>query len=109
MVAASLLPAHSSQCFLHKSSVFKCKKRRLLNCRKLCFRGALFDDNGGISDPNRLVAEALKSALEPYSENESDNLKVMLNLTSELKRCNIMRLSEVSVARRGANDVSSSV
>ena len=83
-----------SECFLHKSSVFKCKKRRLLNCRKLCFRGALFDDSGSIQDPNRLVAEALKSALEPYSENESDNLKVMLNLTSELKRCDITKLSE---------------
>ena len=83
-----------SESFLHKSSVFKCKKRRLMNCRKLCFRGALFDDNGSIPDPNRLVAEALGSALEPHSDNESDNLKVMLNLTSELKRCNITKLSE---------------
>ena len=32
--------------FLHKSSIYKCKKRRLLNCRKFAFRGSLSDDMG---------------------------------------------------------------
>ncbi|GMH71831.1 hypothetical protein TL16_g05758 [Triparma laevis f. inornata] len=86
--------------FLHKSSVFKCKKRRLLNCRKFCFRGSLADDlNTGSEEsgmcPNLVVAEALRCALEPHDhEGNNENLKAFLNHASELKRCHIGGLSE---------------
>ena len=81
--------------FLHKSSVYKCKKRRLLNCRKLAFRGSLSDDMGCVDlDPNTVVASALKSALEPHDENSNENLKNFLNQSSQLKKCHIGSMSE---------------
>ena len=79
--------------------MFKCKKRRLLNCRKFCFRGSLADDLGAgpeaAVDPNLVVATALRSALEPHDhEGNNDNLKAFLNHSSMLKKCQIGGLSE---------------
>jgi hypothetical protein len=82
--------------FLHKSSLFKCKNRRLLNCKKFVFRGSLFDDTESAGDAQAIVADALRRALEPQEhELEDDNLRDFLSAASELKRVRIADMTEV--------------
>jgi len=76
--------------FLHKSSRWSCKQRRILNCRQFSFR-----DQGSfeITDPSILVADTLRLALNPDLL-EVENLQSFLNGVSCLKNVNVSQLPE---------------
>jgi len=76
--------------FLHKSSSWRCRKRRILNCRQFSF--------GGLDqrlDPSALVGEALRRALSPTEEDsEDENLRAFLDSASALKNVDVNQLNE---------------
>ena len=76
-----------SEEFLHKSSMWICKQRRILNCRKFCFSPTN-------RDPITAVQFALTRALEPREDSEEENLRAFLNSASFLKEVNVNELSE---------------
>ena len=73
--------------FLHKSSMWNCKQRRILNCRTFCFRPS-------DQDPIKSVQVALRQALEPQEDSEETNLRAFLTCTSLLKGVNVNGLGE---------------
>ena len=73
--------------FLHKSSMWNCKQRKILNCRKFCFC-----PSG--EDPHKVVQDALTRALEPREDSEEANLRAFLNSTSLLKGIRLEGLGE---------------
>uniref|UniRef100_A0A6U6J9H7 PH domain-containing protein n=1 Tax=Odontella aurita TaxID=265563 RepID=A0A6U6J9H7_9STRA len=76
--------------FLHKTSMFSCKDRRILNCRKFSFTG--IDGTQGV-DPCHVVETALREALDPIEDNEVSNLCKFLDSTSDLKTVNVSELT----------------
>ena len=76
--------------FLHKSSSWRCRKRRILNCRQFSF--------GGLDqrlDPSALVGEALRCALSPTEEDsEDENLRAFWDSASALKNVDVNQLNE---------------
>ena len=74
--------------FLHKSSMWNCKQRRILNCRTFCFR-----PSG--QDPVKSVQDTLRQALEPQEDSEEANLKAFLTCTSLLKGVHVNGLGEM--------------
>lgn len=84
--------------FLHKSSVWSCKQRRILNCRKFSF-SSLGQEGFEAKKPSRhpcvLVEELLRLALEPMDETEDSHLRAFLDTASELKAVSVARLTEV--------------
>jgi hypothetical protein len=75
--------------FLHKSSMWDCNKRRIMNCRKFSF----FAQNQ--TDPLALVEIALRraTALRPDGPNDSD-LRGFLDCTAALKEADTHGLNE---------------
>jgi hypothetical protein len=75
--------------FLHKSSMWNCKQRRILNCRKFVFRSS-----------NRLsamdqVEDTLRKALDRKTKDlDEDSLCSFLDSASTLKEVSVSKLSE---------------
>jgi len=78
--------------FLHKSSIWSCKQRRILNCRQFSFNYL----SSVQIDPSILIADALCRALDPElgEESEVDKLQLFLNTVSALKDVNVNQLPE---------------
>jgi hypothetical protein len=74
--------------FLHKSSMWNCKQRRILNCRKFFFRSSC------TADPIGQVEDALKKALDPRQESEERNLCAFLDSAATLKQVDVSALTE---------------
>ena len=74
--------------FLHKSSMWSCKQRRILNCRTFSFRS-----NYSL-DPIRQVEDALIKALDPRQESEERNLCAFLDSAAALKQVDVSLLTE---------------
>jgi len=85
--------------YLHKSSVYSCKQRRLLNNRKFAFNslGKIgFDDREGADciHPLTLVQIVLRKALQPMDEQDTTALDEFLDAASRLKTANLSGLGE---------------
>jgi hypothetical protein len=75
--------------FLHKSSMWNCKQRRILNCRNYCFRAKEHARNA-----NKAVEDALVKALEVKDDSDSEYLISFLESAAMLKEIDIHRLGE---------------
>ena len=75
--------------FLHKSSMWNCKQRRILNCRKFSFRSS------HSFDPIKQVEDALVKALDPKEESEERNLCAFLDSAAALKQVDVSVLTEI--------------
>ena len=85
--------------YLHKSSVYSCKQRRLLNNRKFAFNslGKIgFGDREGADciHPLTLVQIVLRKALQPMDEQDTTALDEFLDAASRLKTANLTGLGE---------------
>ena len=78
--------------FLHKSSVWDFKHRRVLNCRRFSFRAR---DKASQRNPLLLAENALRKALDPRNESDDDILVSFLDSAALLKEANVHELSEV--------------
>ena len=74
--------------FLHKSSMWNCKQRRILNCRTYFFR------SNYTLDPIGQVEDALIKALDPRQESEERNLCSFLDSAAALKQVDVSTLTE---------------
>ena len=87
--------------FLHKSTLWRSKKRRILNCRKY-FQDDFMETNKNNSsneqkDPCEIVQKSLSLVLELQDDSSNiPKLVEFLNLVSELKFINISELTENS-------------
>ena len=105
--SASLEPwanavAADPKAYLHRSSVFRCSSRRVLNCRRIIWRGARRVHG---MDACALVARALRASCEVcallddetmHADADADVHALLTNffdLTSELKHVEIERLT----------------
>lgn len=77
-----------SKAFLHKSSMFDCKQRKILNCRKFSFRPST------TLDPTKLVQDSLRKGLDPSEDSEERNLCAFLDSVADLKQVNVSNLTE---------------
>jgi hypothetical protein len=77
--------------FLHKSSLWDYKHRRVLNCRRFSFRSRerTFQQN-----PLVLVEDALRKALDPRNDSDDDILISFLDSAAKLKDANVYELSQ---------------
>lgn len=78
--------------FLHKSSLWDFKHRRVLNCRRFSFRAR---DKASQRNPLLLAENALRKALDPRNETDDDILVSFLDSATLLKEANVHELSEV--------------
>jgi Protein of unknown function (DUF1769)/Protein of unknown function, DUF547 len=82
--------------FLHRSSMWQCKNRRILNCGKFFFR----QEAAAVTDTNPLaMAEgALKKAVTMSTEGleNSEKRRSFLDSVAELKRASLLGLDEAS-------------
>jgi len=79
--------------YLHKSSVWKCKNRRILNCRKFDFGGTV-SERMDSRDPCFLVQRALRSGLALYHESDESTLLEFLDAAADLKAAKLSDLEE---------------
>lgn len=79
--------------FLHKSSLWDYKHRRVLNCRRFSFRRG--SDQSLEHDPLSFAEIAVRKALDPRNETDDDTLISFLDAAALLKDANIYDLSEV--------------
>lgn len=77
--------------FLHKSSMWDFKHRRVLNCRRFSF-GAREESSG--HDPLFLAEDALRKALDPRNESDDDILVDFLDSAAKLKEAMVHELEE---------------
>jgi hypothetical protein len=78
--------------FLHKSSMWDCQRRRILNCRRFSFRTP---DSNDQPDPLALVEEALRRATSFRPNGPDDNdLRGFLDCVAALKEADADHLSE---------------
>mmetsp|Transcript_47222 Transcript_47222/g.71426 ORF Transcript_47222/g.71426 Transcript_47222/m.71426 type:complete len:861 (+) Transcript_47222:24-2606(+) len=81
--------------FLHKSTVWSCKQRRILNCRNFVFTSL---GQAGVQSktcqPNEVASEALQKVLEPMEHSEEANLRAFLDSASALKAVNVSDMPE---------------
>ena len=75
--------------FCHKSSMWNCKKRRVLNCRRFLFHP--FINYKVVSDPCKLARDILRKALTMIDSSE-DNLRDFLDATAEFKAVDVSKL-----------------
>lgn len=75
--------------FLHKSSMWNCKQRRILNCRRFFFRSSRK------VDPIQQVEDCLLKAMDPKDESEERNLCAFLDSVATLKEVDVSTLSDV--------------
>jgi len=84
--------------FLHKSSMFQCKNRKILNCAKFYFRND--SDSNAAANPLALAEDALEKALKvPMTEGAEEDLerrRAFLDSAAELKRASVDNLDEES-------------
>jgi hypothetical protein len=78
-----------AEVFLHKSSTWECRHRRILNCGKFSFR-----HRDPPEDPLALVEHTLSQALEPVDGSDESAKHEFLLSTADLKRADILTLSE---------------
>jgi len=84
--------------FLHKSSMFQCKNRKILNCAKFYFR----NDSGSnaAANPLALAEDALEKALKVTmtegAEEDLERRRAFLDSAAELKRASVDNLDEES-------------
>ena len=76
--------------FLHKSPMWNCKQRRILNCKSFAFK----TDATAMPDPRVTVETALRRALEISDEADESQLSAFLQSTAALKRVNVSSLDE---------------
>ena len=105
----------ASELFLHKSSRWRCRRRRVLNCRRLAFpppppnatsatatvataaTAAAASAAAATAPPPHpcdVVARALRLSFSAHSELDARSLATFLDAAAEVKRCNLRRLSE---------------
>ena len=111
----------ASELFLHKSSRWRCRRRRVLNCRRLAFppppppnatsataataataaastaAAAAATAAAAAAPPSHpcdIVARALRLSFSAHSELDARSLATFLDAAAEVKRCNLRRLSE---------------
>ena len=77
--------------FLHKSSLWDYKHRRVLNCRRFSFRAR---DKSSQHNPLLLAEDALRKALDPRNESDDEILISFLDSAAKLKEANVHDLSE---------------
>ncbi|CAB9531330.1 Protein of unknown function, DUF547 [Seminavis robusta] len=77
--------------FLHKSSLWDFKHRRVLNCRRFSFRAR---EKASRQDPLSLAEDALHKALDPRNESDDDILVSFLDSAAKLKEANVHGLGE---------------
>lgn len=77
--------------FLHKSSMWNVKNRRILNCGQFCFRAQV-----NVKNPLILAEEALRLALNPSSDEDYQRRRQFLSSAAVLKRANVRGLPEES-------------
>ncbi|GKY98391.1 hypothetical protein MPSEU_000796600 [Mayamaea pseudoterrestris] len=79
--------------FMHKSSMWNCQRRRILNCGMFNFRHSMPS-----SDPMEQVEDVLRQALEPLSStvDEVDQRRLFLDAAAKLKQADVRDLSEES-------------
>ena len=75
--------------FMHKSSMWNCQRRRILNSGKFNFRHRLAS-----LDPLQLVEDALYQALEPQGPEEIEQRRAFLDAAAMLKQADVRDLSE---------------
>ena len=75
--------------FMHKSSMWNCQRRRILNSGKFNFR-----HSRASLDPLRLVEDALYQALEPQGPEEIEQRRSFLDAAALLKQADVHDLSE---------------
>jgi Protein of unknown function, DUF547/Protein of unknown function (DUF1769) len=74
--------------FLHKSSMWSCKQRRIMNCRKFVFRYRCS------FDPLKQAEDALCKALDAQEESEERNLCDFLDCAATLKDVDVTKLND---------------
>jgi hypothetical protein len=78
--------------FLHRSTMWNCQKRRILNGGKFLFRHPAVPP-----DPLRLVEDALKQALDSVNNgDEVEQRRIFLDSTAMLKQADVRALSDTS-------------
>jgi hypothetical protein len=77
--------------FLHKSSMWNCQRRRILNCGLFNFR-----HSSTLPNPLQLVEMALAQALEPVggAADEIEQRRAFLDSAAKLKQADVRDLSE---------------
>jgi hypothetical protein len=85
-----------SQEFLHKSSIWRTKGRRILNCRKFVFNydQSLDAISGAGMDPCAMVEIALRKGLALHDESSEADLLSFLDSAADLKNANLSDLEE---------------
>jgi len=92
------------EAYIHKSCLYKCDQRRVLNNRRFAFDSigkiSCDDRGGGSVHPLTLVQNALKQVLVPNLVDMVDKaaLRGFLDAASELKSANLTGLSEIEKA-----------
>jgi len=86
--------------YLQSSSLWKLKKRRILNCRNFVFEGPdlSIDHESQVGDlhPCEIVKDALSRVVQLNDDSSNTNeLISFLNIVSSLKRVNANKLSEI--------------
>jgi len=88
--SASLISVDNpSKEFLHKSSMWNCKQRRILNCRKFSFRNPEKH-----LDPIEEVQDALRKVSDYIEEPDESNLCPFLDSAASLKSVDVSILTE---------------
>ena len=77
--------------FLHKSSLWNCGQRLIINNRQLLFRTPLPKEQ---LDPLKVVEYALEQAFDEEIERDDDKLQMFLDSVSKLKNVNANALKE---------------
>jgi hypothetical protein len=77
--------------FLHKSSLWDFKHRRVLNCRRFSFRSR---DRSSQHNPLALAEDALRKALDPRNESDDDILISFLDSAAKLKEAYVHDLGD---------------
>jgi Protein of unknown function, DUF547 len=77
--------------FLHKSSLWDFKHRRVLNCRNFSFCAR---EKFSRQDPLALAEDALRKALDPRNESDDDILVSFLDSAAKLKEASVHELGD---------------
>jgi hypothetical protein len=85
-----LLRDDPSEEFLHKSSKWKCRQRRIMNCQHLAFRAKA----GSSRHPCDMINDTLRLALGLKDRMTCDGMLSFLHAAAELKSVNVRSLTE---------------
>jgi len=89
-------PDDPAQEFLHKSSLWNCRGRRIMNCKKFTFVDVIPESNADTQSdhPCEIVEKILRKASKLNAESSNSTLCSFLDSAADLKRVDASELSE---------------